>query len=154
MAALAKPRTPAQSFSLIAGVFLVALGVLSLIFSSAPFATVEGTKTGAFLIWDTTGWTAVMWIALGALGILAMARVETARAYGIVAGLFFALIAIWGFISGTDVFTLFVATTVNNITHAVLAVLGLALAAPAGRTLGEVAAGRSNRDHYGHGVPG
>jgi hypothetical protein len=154
MAALAKPRTPAQSFSLIAGVFLVALGVLSLIFSSAPFATVEGTRTGDFLIWDTTGWTAVMWIALGALGILAMARVETARAYGIGAGLFFALIAIWGFISATDVFTLFVANTVNNITHAVLAVLGLALAAPAGRTQGEVAAARPNRDHYGHGVPG
>lgn len=141
MPALEKPRTPAQSFSLIAGTFLVALGVLSLIFSSAPFATVEGTKTGEFLIWKTTGWTAVMWIAVGALGILAMFRVDTARAYGILAGLFFALLAVWGFISGTDVFTLFVANPVNNITHAVLAVLGLVLAAPSERTQHDVAPG-------------
>ena len=40
-------------------------------------------------------------------------------------GLFFAVAAIWGFIDGNDVVGLVVADTTNNITHAILAALGL-----------------------------
>ena len=71
-----------------------------------------------------------MWIALGAVGVLSIARVQAARAYALVAGVFFATIAIWGFIDGKEVATLFVANPVNNITHAVIACLGLALGLP------------------------
>ena len=130
MRSLEKPRTPAQSYAVIAGLFLLALGVLSLIFANNSFATVGGTTPGDFLIWNTTGWTAVMWIVLGVAGLAAMVRVDMARAFAIVGGLFFAVVAIWGFIDGTEVFTLFVADPVNNITHAVLGGLGLMVGLP------------------------
>jgi hypothetical protein len=141
------PRTPAQSYAVIAGIFLVALGVLSLIFGNAAFSTVSATNPADFLIWNTTGWTDVMWIALGGLGLMAMVRVDASRTYAMAAGLFFALIAVWGFIDGSDVFTLFVANPVNNITHAVLAVLGLAVALPSERAQRSVAPGGSHGPH-------
>ncbi len=130
MQSMQTPRTPAQMFAAVAGIFLVALGVLSLIFTDSAFSTVGGTTPGDFLIWNTTGWTAVMWIALGTAGVLSIARVQAARAYALVAGVFFAAIAIWGFIDGKEVATLFVANPVNNITHAVIACLGLAVSLP------------------------
>jgi hypothetical protein len=154
MRTLGNPRTPAQMFALMAGLFLAALGVLSLIFSSAQFATVEGTTTGEFLIWNTTGWTAVMWIVAGAGGLAAMLRVDTARAYAVLAGLFFALIAVWGFISGTDVFTLFAANPVNNITHAALAVVGLMAGTPSESAQRAAAPGTPADDRHRHGVTG
>lgn len=119
-------RTPAQSYAAIAGGFLLALGVLGLISGDSQFATVDRTTPADFLIWNTTGWTTIMWIVAGLAGLAVMARSAPARAYALTAGLFFAVIAVWGFIDGQDVFTLIMANTVNNITHAVLGVLGLA----------------------------
>lgn len=152
------PRTPAQMFAAVAGIFLLALGVLSLIFTDSAFSTVGGTTPGDFLIWNTTGWTAVMWIALGAGGVLSMVRVQSARSYALVAGVFFAVIAIWGFIDGEDVVTLFVANPVNNITHAVIACLGLALGTPSQTAQRRAAAGerdaRFTAQHPGSGSAG
>lgn len=146
MRTLETPRTPAQSYAVIASLFLLALGVLSLIFASHTFATVGGTTPGDFLIWNTTGWTALMWIVLGVAGLVAMARVDMARAFALAGGLFFAVIAIWGFIDGSEVFTLFVANPVNNITHAVLGGLGLMVGLPSESTQ-RAAAPRAPRAH-------
>ena len=45
--------------------------------------------------------------------------------YALFAGAVFAVAAVWGFIDGNDVVELIVADTTNNITHAILAGLGL-----------------------------
>lgn len=103
-------RTPAQSYAAIAGGFLLALGVLGLIFGDSQFATVDRTTPADFLIWNTTGWTTIMWIVAGLAGLAVMARSAPARAYALTAGLFFAVIAVWGFIDGQDVFTLIMPT--------------------------------------------
>lgn len=143
MSSFESPRSPAQSFALLSGVFLVALGVLSLIFASTSFATVADAQVGEFLIWNATGWTAVLWIAVGAVGLLTAARVDAARSYALAAGVVFAIVAVWGFIDGTSVFGLFVANPVNNITHAVLAVLGLAAGMPSERMQRKAAPGKA-----------
>lgn len=123
---LERPDTPAQTYAAIAGLFLVVLGVLSLIIAGVDFGTVGSVAAQPeFLIWSVSGWTTIFWIAMGALGLFSMARLDSARSYALAAGIIFAVVAVWGFIDGNDVFGLIVADTTNNITHAVLAALGL-----------------------------
>jgi hypothetical protein len=120
-------RTPAQWFALIAGIFLVALGVLSLIFGATSFAGAGSADTDTFLIWQTTGWNAVAWIATGAIGIFVAARYEAARTYALAVGVLYAAAAVWGFIDGSSVAGLFSVDTTDNITHAIVGGLGLVL---------------------------
>jgi hypothetical protein len=120
------PTTPAHWYAAAAGVFLLALGILSLIIEGPAFGTVRNAGSQPeFIIWATSGWLCIFWIAMGALGLLALARVGAARTYALAAGIVFAVVAIWGFIDGNSTFGIFAAGTVDNITHAVLAALGL-----------------------------
>jgi hypothetical protein len=121
-----RPSTPAQIYAGIAGMFLLALGVLSLIFESVGFGTVgPAAAQPEFLIWSVSGWTAVLWTAVGASGLLAMLRLSSARTFAMAAGVLFATVAVWGFVDGNDVAGLLVADVTNNVTHVVLAVVGL-----------------------------
>jgi hypothetical protein len=118
--------SPAHWYAAAAGAFLLALGILSLIIEGPGFGTVGNVDNQPqFVIWAASGWTCIFWIAMGAIGLLALGRVGAARSYALGAGIVFAVVAIWGFIDGDSVFSIFAAGTVNNITHAVLAVLGL-----------------------------
>jgi hypothetical protein len=124
-----RPDTPAQTFAILAGAFLLALGILSLIFERVSFDSVG--PVGAqpeFLIWSVSGWTTILWIAMGGLGVVMSARLDSARTYALIAALVFGAMAVWGFIDGNDVVELFAADTTNNITHAVIAALGLLVA--------------------------
>ena len=122
------PDTPAQTFAGVAGLFLVALGVLALMFTSVDFGTVgEAAAEPEFLIWSVGGWTTVFWMAIGALGLLAVPRLAAARTYALFAGIVFAAVAVWGLVDGNDVAEVLVADSTNNITHAVLGVLGLVI---------------------------
>jgi hypothetical protein len=123
---LERPDTPAQTYAGVAGIFLAALGVLSLIFVSVDFDMVDSAAAQPeFLIWSVSGWTVVFWIAMGGLGLLAMPRLDSSRTYALLAGAIFAAVAVWGFVDGDDVAGLLVADTTNNVMHVVLAALGL-----------------------------
>jgi hypothetical protein len=123
---LERPDSPAQAYALIAGLFLVALGVLSLIFESVSFGSVGAVANQPqFLIWAVSGWTTILWIAMGGLGLISAARLDSARTYALFAGIVFAVACVWGFIDGNNVVSLIAADTTNNITHGVLAALGL-----------------------------
>jgi hypothetical protein len=120
------PDTPAQLYAGAAGLFLVALGILSLIFEGGNFGSVGRVgDQPEFLIWSVSGWTAIFWIVMGAIGLLCMARLDSARSYAMFAGVVFAVVAVWGFIDGNNVASILAADTTNNITHAVLGALGL-----------------------------
>lgn len=120
---------PAQWYAAVAGVFLLALGILSLIISVGSFGSIGSVANQPeFLIWSVSGWVTIFWIVFGALGLLALPRIDTARSYALGAGIVFAVVAIWGFIDGNSVFSIFAADTTNNITHAILAGLGLVTA--------------------------
>ena len=129
MRSFERPDTPAQMYATVAGLFLVALGVFSLIFADVSFDTVGPVSAQPdFLIWSVSGWTTILWIVMGCAGVASAARLDTARGYALFAGLVFAVIAVWGFVDGNDVFELITADTTNNITHAVLGALGLIVA--------------------------
>lgn len=121
-----RPDTPAQVFAGVAGLFLTALGGLALIFADVAFGTVD-TLAGRpeFLIWTVSGWTAILWLAMGVFGLASIARLDAARVYSLLAGVVFAVVAVWGVIDGTDVAEVLAADTTNNIVHAILAGLGL-----------------------------
>lgn len=121
-----RPDTPAQVFAGVAGLFLTALGGLALISADVAFGTVD-TLAGRpeFLIWTVSGWTAILWLAMGVFGLASIARLDAARVYSLLAGVVFAVVAVWGVIDGTDVAEVLAADTTNNIVHAILAGLGL-----------------------------
>lgn len=130
-AGVERPSTPAQAFAAASGTFLVALGVLVLVFSDVSFGTVDSLAgQPEFLVWTANGWTAVFWIAMGAVGLLSTVRLDAARAYALLAGVVFAVVAVWGFIDGSDVASVLVADTANNVMHAVLAVIALVTGMP------------------------
>ena len=120
-------RTPAQWYALLVGAFLVALGVLGLIFGGTSFASANNANTDTFLIWQTTGWNDVAWIATGAIGLFLAVRLEAARTYAVVIGALYAAAAVWGFISGNDVAGIFSFDTTDNITNAIIGGLGLVI---------------------------
>lgn len=121
------PRTPAQWYALLIGAALVAVGVLALIFGSTDFGTVSAASGEEFILWRVNGWETVLYMATGALGLLAAARVDSARSFALVAGIVYAAIAVWGFIDGNSVASLFAVDTTDNISHAVIGGLGLVL---------------------------
>ncbi len=55
------------------------------------------------------------------------ARYEAARTYAFVVGALYAAAAVWGFIDGQSVAGIFAVDTTDNITHAIIGGLGLAL---------------------------
>src|SRR5919206_3150829 len=117
---------PTQLYAAVAGVFLLVLGILSLVIEGPGFGTVGNVSDQPqFLIWATSGWTSIFWIVMGALGLFALTRLGAARTYALAAGVVFAVVAVWGFISGDNAFGILAADTTNNITHAILAALGL-----------------------------
>jgi hypothetical protein len=126
---LERPDTPAQWYAAVAGIFLVALGVLSLVIAGVSFGTVGNVgNLPQFILWAVSGWTTIFWIAMGVLALLAVPRLDAARSYALLAGAVFAVFAVWGFIDGNDVMGIFAAGTTDNITHAVLAGLGFLVA--------------------------
>ena len=122
------PRTTAQFFALLLGAILLAFGVVALVVGHTDFGTGDRLGGDQFILWMANGWDTIVWIVAGALGIAAAARAESAWTYAIVAAAFFAVVAVWGFIDGNDVFGLMAVDTTDNISHAVIAGLGLAAA--------------------------
>jgi len=118
--------SPAQVFAATSGLLLAALGVLALVLDDVGFGTVGlPADQPELLVWRVSGWTAVFWIAMGVLGLGSMVRLDTARTYALLAGVVFAVVAVWGFIDGNDVAGILVADATNNVMHAILAGIGL-----------------------------
>ena len=145
-----RPDAPGQAYAGIAGTGLLALGALSFARSSVSFGTVD--SSGAmpeFLLWSVNGWTAAFWLAIGSLGVLAAPWPDGARLYCLVSAVVFSAVARWGEVDGDDVAGLLVADTTNNVTHAVLAVLGLLVGLPPRdgrrRSSAQAHEGRGNR---------
>jgi hypothetical protein len=142
------PRTPAQIWTGAAGLFLVALGVLSLILTGPNFGAVTNTSGQDFLLWTVSGWLTILWMAVGAIGLLMASRVDGARSWAMFSGVLFAAMAVWGFIDGTRVAGIFAADTADNITHAALAIVGLAVGLLPERHQREAGIGHSGQTHH------
>jgi len=121
------PRTPAQWYAMLVGAVLAAAGVIALITGSTDFGTVAAGAGQNFIIWNVSGWETILYMGLGGVGILAASRVDGARSFALLSGAVFAAMAVWGFIDGDDVASIFAVDTTDNITYAALGALGLVI---------------------------
>jgi Domain of unknown function (DUF4383) len=128
-------RSPAQLYSLVIGLTLVAAGILGF-FYSASFSTGDGTERDAVLgVLDVNGWHNIVHIATGAIGLAVAASYGGSRAYALGLGAVYLLVAALGFIAGDgeEILNLIPVNTEDNVLHLLIGIAGVGagLATPA-----------------------
>ena len=132
-------RTLAQTFCLVFGIVLLAVGVLGFIFASTNFNVGDTLQGDEFIIFEVNGWHNVVHIASGALLLLAAPKGPLAATVATAFGLVYAVVTVWGFVDGNDVLNLIPVNTADNILHLAITALALIAGLTAG---GLMAAGR------------
>jgi hypothetical protein len=122
-----EPASPARLYASAVGALLVILGVLGFFYGSS-FGS-PGTLDHTLGAFRTNGWENLLWIVVGALGLL-LAGVAS-RAYALVAGLLFTVLGVWGLAldPGSAILGFLPAAGANEALHLVLGILGLLAAA-------------------------
>lgn len=122
-------RTPAQSYALVIGLFLAAVGIAGF-FCSGDFG--GPGKVGDLLgILAVNGWQNLVHLVTGALGVAVAGRRGPARAYAGALGLLYLVIGIGGVAvgSGGAILGFLPVNTADDVLHVLIALLGLAAAA-------------------------
>jgi Domain of unknown function (DUF4383) len=129
---VSRDRTPAQLYSLLFGIVLLAVGILGFIADSS-FDTGSNVEGSDFIIFEVNGWHNIVHILSGLLGLALSRRRDTARAYALGFGAVYLVVTIWGFITGDQVLWLIPVDTADNVLHLLIAATGLAagLSSPA-----------------------
>ena len=122
---MTRDRTPAQLYSLLFGVVLLAIGILGFIADSS-FGTGSDVEGSDFIVFEVNGWHNIVHILSGLLGIALSRRRDTARAYALGFGAVYLVVTIWGFITGDQVLWLIPVDAADNVLHLLIAVAGLA----------------------------
>ncbi len=122
-----EPASPARLYASAVGALLVILGVLGFFYGSSfgSPGTIDHTL-GAF---RTNGWEDLLWIVVGALGLLLAGAAS--RAYALAAGLLLTVFGVWGLAlgAGDAILGVFPAAGANEVLLLVLGILGLLAAA-------------------------
>jgi hypothetical protein len=119
----------------VVGAALVLVGVVGF-FYNATFTSDESVRDAVFGVFDVNGWSNVVHILTGVLGLLAFSSgLHAARTYAMVVGVVYLAVAVWGFMvgSGDSILSIMPVNTEDNILHLLLGVAGVgaALATPA-----------------------
>ena len=117
-------RTPAQLYSLLFGITLLAVGILGFIANSS-FGSGSNVQGSDFIIFEVNGWHNLVHILSGVAGIALSRRADTARLFALGFGAVYLLVTIWGFVDGNDVIGLIPVDTADNILHLAIAALGI-----------------------------
>lgn len=122
-----EPASPARLYASTVGALLVVLGVVGFFYGSS-FGS-PGTLDHTLGVFRTNGWGNLLWIVVGALGLL-LAGVAS-RAYALAAGLLFTVLGVWGLAldPGGAILGFLPAAGANEALHLVLGILGLLAAA-------------------------
>jgi hypothetical protein len=117
-------RALAETFCLAFGITLILVGALGFLFGGTNFDTGGNVQGDEFLLFEVNGWHNLVHIASGLVLLAASAngRMSVLAAFGF--GAVYAVVTIWGFIDGNDVFGLLPVNAADNFLH-----LGLTLAA-------------------------
>ncbi|HEY5332554.1 MAG TPA: DUF4383 domain-containing protein [Solirubrobacterales bacterium] len=131
-----EPASPARLYASAAGALLVVLGVVGFFFGSS-FGS-PGTLDHTLGAFRTNGWLNLLWVAVGALGLLTAGTFS--RAYALTAGLLFTALGIWGLAldPGQAIISHIPAAGANEAFHLSLGLLGLVAAAATPRHLEQV----------------
>lgn len=132
-------RTLAQTFCLVFGITLIAVGVLGFIFASADFNVGDSLQGDELIVFEVNGWHNIVHIATGALLVLAAPKGPLAATMATAFGLVYALVTVWGFVDGNDILSLIPVNTADNFLHLALTAAGLLAGLASG---GIMAAGR------------
>ena len=128
-------RSPAQVYALVIGATLTVGGIVGF-FYNASFGSGNGTSRDAVLgILDVNGWHNVVHIASGAVGLLVARSYGGSRAYALVLGAVYLVVALLGFLAGDggEIFSVIPVNTEDNFLHLFIGIAGVGagLATPA-----------------------
>ncbi len=118
-------RTPAQTYSLVFGATLLAVGVLGFIANSS-FGSGGDVQGSDFIIFEVNGWHNLVHIASGLLGLALWRSAAGGRMFALGFGAVYAIVTLWGFVDGNDVLSLIPVDTADNLLHLAISSLGLA----------------------------
>src|SRR3954462_6418332 len=118
--------SPAQAFCGLVGAVLILAGILGF-FGNSSFGGPD--ERGTFLGLDVNGWHNVVHIVTGLLLLAGVPNATMARVVCVLFGLSYALVAVLGWIDGSDVLGIIPIDAADNVLHSVLAVLALLAAA-------------------------
>jgi hypothetical protein len=126
---------PSMLYAGVVGATLVVVGIIGF-FYNASFTSDESVRDAVFGVFDVNGWHNLVHILTGVLGLAAFrAGAHAARTCALMLGVFYLLVAAWGFAvgSGDSILSIVPVNTEDNILHLLLGVAGVgaALATPA-----------------------
>ncbi len=117
-------RTPAQLYSLVFGAVLVLVGIVGFI-ADASFNSGSNVSGDELLIFEVNGWHNIVHILSGIVGLALWRSPAGARGFALGFGAIYAVVTIWGFITGDQVLWLIPVNTADNILHLVIAATGI-----------------------------
>jgi hypothetical protein len=120
-------RSPAQVYALVIGATLTVAGIAGF-FYNASFGSGNGTSRDAVLgILDVNGWHNVVHIASGAVGLLVARSYGGSRAYALLFGALYLVVALLGFLAGNgnEIVNLIPVNTEDNFLHLLIGIAGV-----------------------------
>ena len=122
-----EPASPARLYATAVGALLVLLGIVGFFYGSS-FGS-PGTLDHTLGALRTNAWLNLLWIALGALGLLTAGIAS--RTYALVTGTLLTVLGIWGLIldPGQSILSFIPASGANEPLNLTLGLLGLLAAA-------------------------
>jgi hypothetical protein len=120
-------RSPAQIWARLIGAILVVAGAVGFLYSSS-FGS-PGETDAVLGILDVNGFHNLFHIASGVLGLAMAGSYAGARAYCLILAVSYTALAIWGIVigSGDAILSIIPVNTEDNVLHAAIALVSLAV---------------------------
>ncbi|HUR85942.1 MAG TPA: DUF4383 domain-containing protein [Solirubrobacteraceae bacterium] len=133
-------KTLPQVYALVLGATLVAVGILGFLVEPS-FGVGDSAERGTLILFDINGWHNVVHLLSGIAGIALAGTAAKARLFCIGYGIVYVVVTILGLLVGDGglLLSLIPINTADNLLHALIAVVGLAI----GLTSPAVARGRA-----------
>ena len=117
--------TPAQWYALVFGIVLLVVGILGF-FADSSFDAGSDVEGSNLLGFEVNGWHNIVHILSGLAGLAMFRLPASARAYALGFGAIYAVVTVWGLITGDQVLWLVPVNGADHVLHALIAIAGIA----------------------------